>query len=118
LVGFGPSGEADRALLGGASGEDDAVDVREDPLSTSLAVIERRDDRPLTDVDDEGEFVEDDHGLTSSFGSRRFDGVRQPGAPSGIQLDVAALEAALGAPAELEKASRQLELRAEAAAGI
>ena len=64
--------------------------------------IDRRDDGPGLDGDDEGHVVDEDDGLARSLGGGAVDAMLQAGEGLGIEVDPTALDARLGMAAELD----------------
>src|SRR4051812_44715989 len=84
-------------------GDDCRVDVGEDVIAHGGA-IDRGDDGPGLDGDDEGHVVDEDDGLAGALGGGAVDAVLQAGEGVGIEIDPAALDARLGVTAELDGA--------------
>src|SRR5919204_6446633 len=83
--------------------DDCGIDVGEDVIAHGGA-IDRRDDGPGLDGDDEGHVVDEDDGLAGALGGGAVDAVLQAGEGLGIEVDPAALDACLGVAAELDGA--------------
>src|SRR3712207_3685533 len=82
--------------------DDRAVDVREDVV-THVTGVDRRDDGPVADGDDEGRAVHEDDGVARALGGGAVDALLQAHERLRAEVDAAALDA-------LQRVARELHV--------
>lgn len=101
-----------------ASGDDDGIDVGEDAIPAPLLCIHGCDHRPLADIDDNGEVIEDDDTVARSPGSGGGDGIVEPRKAGLVKVQLSTVDTLLGVTAELKLLAGLLEGLAEACPGL